>query len=336
MNEIVAPINFPYTAIDLTQSINVLPNMYGRLMQLDVFPAVGVTTTIVEIRFKDGVLTILPVRERGAEPTPSREGGENSIFLKVPHIPMQDTVTPADLQNKFVFGPERRRKTVQDATVEKLETVRMKHDITLEFLRMGALKGLIVDGEGTTIYNLFDVFGVTKKSINFELNSDTTDVNKKCYDVIRHIEDNLKGEVMSSVHALVSKEFFDALTTHPNVEKFYLNWTAATTLSGDPRRGFPFGGMVFEEYNAVASDVAGVSQRFIAANAGHAWPRGTLNTFRTHMAPPDHVNWVNTEGVDVFVSPKVLDHGRGVEFLSQSNPLPVCARPALLVELLAQ
>jgi hypothetical protein len=37
---------------------------------------------------------------------------------------------------------------------------------------------------------------------------------RRCYDVLRQIEDNLKGEFMTGIHVLCSPEFFDALTTH--------------------------------------------------------------------------------------------------------------------------
>ncbi|MDR1609826.1 MAG: major capsid protein [Holosporales bacterium] len=35
--------------------------------------------------------------------------------------------------------------------------------------------------------------------------------DRKCLDVKRYIEDNLRGEYMTTIHALVSPEFFDAL-----------------------------------------------------------------------------------------------------------------------------
>ncbi|WP_369409707.1 major capsid protein [Wolbachia endosymbiont of Drosophila innubila] len=41
-------------------------------------------------------------------------------------------------------------------------------------------------------------------------------------EVLRHIEDNLSGEYMTGVHALVSPEFFDALTSHSKVKKKHM------------------------------------------------------------------------------------------------------------------
>lgn len=330
-------INFPYTAVDLTAEINVIPNMYGRLNEMNLMPGEGVSTTLVEVSFEQGVLTILPTRERGAEPTVGRTNEATSIFLKVPHIPHMDTIKPEDMQDKFAFGSGRQRKMgVADAVAKKLLHIRNKHAITLEFMRMGALKGKIIDGANTELYDLFDVFGIEEKVVDFALDNDATDVRAKCYEVVRHIEDNLTGEVMTGVRSLVKGDFFDALVSHPNVEKFYVNFAEAAQLRGDDiRKGFTFGGITFEEYRGVASDSTGATRPFIASGDGHAFPVGTMQTFGTSFAPANHVQMVNTLGTEIFVSPKILDHGQGVELRSESNPLPICRRPALLVKMTA-
>ncbi len=330
-------INFPYTAVDLTQEINVIPNLYGRLNELDLMPEEPVTTTVVEISYDQGVLTILPTTERGAPPTVGRTNEATSIFLKVPHIPHMDVIKPEDMQDKFAFGSKRQRKKgLADEVAKKLLHINNKHSITLEFMRMGALKGKIIDGAGSELYDLFEVFNIVEKTVDFALDNDATNVLAKCREVVGHIEDHLTGEVMTSVHALVKPDFFAALTSHPNVEKFYVNWASATTLSGgDAHKGFPFGGMTFEEYRGTATDSTGVTRPFIASGEGHAFPLGTLQTYGTYLAPPNHVQRVNTLGDRIFVSPKILDHGQGVELRSESNPLPICRRPALQVKLTA-
>lgn len=336
MNEIAidSPLNFPYTAIDLTAAIDILPNQYGRLNDSGLFPVEGVTTTVVEIRLRDNYLTILPSQLRDAEPVLNRPPEERAIYMEIPHFPMQDMIAPKDLQNMFAFIPgPLRRKTAEDAMNERLQGIRNRHNITFEYLKMTALKGEIKDGRGDVLYNLYTVFGVQKKTVDFDLDDNATDVKQKTYEVARHMELNAKGEVVDGVEALVSREFFDALTSHPNVEKFYTNWSASAQFSGDMRRRFPFGAMVFSEYNAVADTPTVQGQRFIDAGYGHAYPTGTLTSFQHYAGPANHIGMVNQPGPDIFVSPKILDHGKGVELHSESNPLPVMRRPDLLVEL---
>jgi hypothetical protein len=213
--------------------------------------------------------------------------------------------------------------------------MRNKHAITLEHLRMGSLKGIILDADASTLYNLYTEFGIVQKVVYFALDvtSPKTDVASKCREVVRHIEDNLKGEVMTEVRCFVSQEFFDAFISHTNVEKFYLNWQGAANLSGqDPRKGFTFGGIVWEEYRGVASDADGNTRRFIASGEGHAFPLGTMGTFETLFAPADFVETAGTVGLELYAKQEERKFGRGIDIHTQSNPLPICYRPAILVK----
>ena len=174
------PINFPYTARDLTMSIDVLPNLYGRLNQENLFPSEGVSTKLVEVRFRNGFITVLPARERGNPGTVGKGPNEDAVYLEIPHIPHLDYLTPDDVQDMFAFGANPLRlKTPDDALNEKLQAIKNKHAITREYMRMAALKGVIMDGEGSILHDLFERFGIVKKSINFALNVADTNVKEK-------------------------------------------------------------------------------------------------------------------------------------------------------------
>jgi hypothetical protein len=332
-------IEFPYTATDLTREINRIPNMYGRLNELNLFPAEGVASTLVEIKFEDGFITILAAEDRGKLGSVGREPVEGSIWLEVPHIPHEDAILAKSLQNRFRFGSGRKQLAgIADETAKKLRYIRQRHAITLEYLRMGALKGQIVDGRSRVLYDLFQVFapfGVSKKIVYFNLDDPDTDVAEKTFEVARHMEDNAKGETVSGIHALVSREFFSKLVAHKSVkEKYLATQSALQIVNKDIRKGFTFGAITFEEYNAVASDLTGASRRFIAAGKGHVIPLGTQQAFATYFAPADTIEDVNTEGTpEVFISIERMKHGKGIDMHSESNPLPLCQRVDLLVEL---
>ncbi len=213
--------------------------------------------------------------------------------------------------------------------------MRNKHAITLEHLRIGALKGTILDADGSELVNLYDEFEITAKTINFALGTESTNVKKKCLEVKRHIEKSLRGEVMRTIHALVSPEFFDALTGHASVKEAFERWQEGRALRDDMRDGFTFGGITFEEYNAEAGDVDGNVRRFIAEGEGHAFPMGTLNTFRTYFAPADFNETVNTLGREIYAKQESRKFERGTDLHTQSNPLPLCLRPAVLVKIKA-
>jgi hypothetical protein len=99
------------------------------------------------------------------------------------------------------------------------------------------------------------------------------------------------------------------------------------------RSGFAFGGVIFEEYRGQASNVAGSSVRFIAAGEAHAFPLGTIDTFSTYVAPADFNETVNTLGQELYAKQAPRKFERGTDLHTQSNPLPMCHRPGVLVKL---
>lgn len=342
MSDSLDVINFPFTAQQLSASVNRIPNNYGLLNALGLFPSEGSISTIVEITIEDGTLRVLPAKERGAPGTSNDRGTRKSYWIEIPHFPMEDLITPNDLQNMYtIVGRSKGARTLDDEMAKRLFTIRNKHAVTLEWIRMGALKGVLTDGYGDTLVDLYQFFGITKNTIDFALGTDTTDVIDKCNQVFQSIATNLKGEVMTHPEVIVSSSFFNKFVQHPKVEKFWLNWQAAAalasgtrnTLGGQVGRTFEFQQIKWREYMGVVPvGKTPVSTPLVPTNYGYAYPSGTQNTFETWNAPAVDIRAVNQPGQDIWISPKVLDHGAGVELKSQSNCLAICKRPEALVE----
>lgn len=322
-----------FNAVSLTLGINKHPNMYGRLQELNLFPVDGVATRKIAVEERNGVLNLLPTRPVGSPGTLGNTAKRKVRDFSVPHIPHDDVILPEEVQGVRAFGSENMLEMQETLMAGKLMQMAMKHDITLEYLRMGALKGIILDADGSTLYNLYTEFSITQKVIGFGLNSATTDVRAKCLEVKRHIEDKLQGEVMTEVRVLCSPGFYDALTGHAKVEDAFKYYQSPQNLSGDFRRGFRFGDITFEEYRGVATDAGGNIRKFIADDEAHAFPVGTISTFKTYFAPADFNEAANTLGLPRYAKQEPRKFGRGWDLHTQSNPLPMCHRPELLVKL---
>ncbi|MBW2644606.1 MAG: major capsid protein [Deltaproteobacteria bacterium] len=322
-----------FNLASLTAAINILPNNYGRLEQMGLFPVKGVKTRAIYVEEKNGVLTLLQTQPVGSPGTAGKSGKRKLRSFVVPHIPHDDIVLASDVDGVRSFGTEDTLQTVTNEMNDKLQAMKNKHAITLEHLRMGALKGIILDADGSELYNLYTEFDITAKTIDFKLGTAATDVRGKCLEVARHIEDNLLGEVSTGVRCLVSPEFFDAFTKHAKVEKAFTYFENQNQdLSKDLRGGFKFGGITFEEYRGVASDAEGTARRFIADGEGHAYPEGTMDTFKTAAAAADFNETVNTMGLLYYAKVAERKHRRGYDLHTQSNPLPLCQRPGVLVK----
>ncbi|MBP9904507.1 MAG: major capsid protein [Rhodoferax sp.] len=328
------PFNNPaFSMYSLTAAINIIPNRFGRIEALRIFPDKPVRTRQVMVEEQNGVLNLLPTMPVGAPGTVGTRAKRSLRSFVVPHIPHDDVVLPEEVQGIRAFGSETEMETIASVMARHLQTMRNKHAITLENLRMGALKGVILDADGSVIYNLFDEFGITPAVINFDLANASANIKRACANVLRHFEDNLKGEFMTAVHCLCSPEFFDALTEHPKVKDAFAYSQQRAVLIDDMRAGFTFGGVTFEEYRGQATDMNGVTRRFIAAGEAHAFPLGTVDTFSTYYAPADFNETANTLGQALYAKQEPRKFERGTDLHTQSNPLPMCHRPGVLVKL---
>jgi len=324
--------NDAFNMVALTAAINKVPNNYGRLEQLNLMPAEGVRTRTILIEEMSGLLNLLPTMPLGAPGSLGTQGKRKVRSFVIPHIPHDDVVLPEEVQGLRAFGSENDLEALSNLIAKKLENMRNKHAITLEHLRMGALKGVILDADASTIYDLYSEFGITQKTVNFALTTNTTEVIGKVLEVKRHIEDNLRGEFMTGIMCLCSQGFFDALTTHPKVKEAYQRWQNGQILFSDNRTNFSFGGVVFEEYRGQATDAAGTVRKFIADDEAHFFPLGTASTFRTYFAPADFNETANTLGLPLYAKQAPRKFERGTDIHTQSNPLPICLRPEVLVK----
>ena len=217
----------------------------------------------------------------------------------------------------------------------KLTRMRVKHAQTREYMEINALKGIVKDGAGTTLYNYFTEFGLAQQSVDFVLGTAGTQVQAKIREVLRKIETELKGETMTGVLALVSPEFFDKLIGHAKVEDAYkyFSSTGAQPLREDTRRRFPFAGIVFEEYNATVTLSTGSTETLVPAGEGIAFPMGTLDTFVTYGAPANLIETVNTLGLPTYARQLARPDGSAIEVKTEASVLPINKRPRLAVKI---
>lgn len=323
------PFKEGYSLKQLTQAINVLPNMYSRTTQLGLFQWRPATSNLISIEMREGVLALVPTTPWGGVAPKSKPGKRNVRGFMVPHMPLEDVVLAAEVMGVRAFGTDNQAEAVNTKVNDKLQVMKNKIDMTLEWRRFNALKGFVLDADGSIIEDYFAAFGVTKKVISLGLGNANTDVRAKCMEVLRHIEDNAQGALVSGVRAMVSPELFDALTGHAKVQAVYQGWAEAVNkLGGDIRSGFVFGGITFEEYRVTVD-----GQRFIDEGKGHAFPMGTTDLFSDFGAPADFNETVNTLALPYYARQQNKDFNRGIDLHAQSNILPLVNRPSMLVEL---
>ena len=185
-----------FSMVALTDAINKMPYVPGRIGQLGLFREQGVSTTSVMIEEREGSLNLVETTARGAPAIQNTTNKRKARSLVVPHIALEDTILADEVQNVRAFGSESMLEGVQAVVNQRMSEMATKMDATLEHLRIGAIKGQILDADGSAvIYDLFTEFGVTAYAeIDFDLDNASPAagaVKKKCHDVRRKIEDEL-------------------------------------------------------------------------------------------------------------------------------------------------
>lgn len=318
-----------FGVVQLTDAVNHMPFVPGQAGALGIFQEEGVLTTQVALERSAGVVSLIPNTARGGVPTAIDQNRRTLRNLTIPHFPTRASILADSLRNVRAFGSSQ-LQGIEEVRNQQLANHMASLDATVEYGRIGAIKGIIYDSNGSTvIYNLFTEFGLTQDSTDFALNSSGTVVRAKCTAVLRLLDTALGAATYQRVVALCGDTFFDSLIDHANVKEAYTSWTAAQSLTEDQRtRGFKYGGIEFINYRG---SIGGVG--FVAAKEAYAFPVGVPGLFKTAFAPADYVEAVGTMGLPRYAKAELMKFGKGIDIELQTNALSYCTRPQVLQKL---
>ncbi|QWG17853.1 major capsid protein [Bradyrhizobium sediminis] len=330
-----------FTMQSLSAAINEVDHIPGRAGQLvfasqDVLKPVNTLSVVIERVGED--LKLIQTTARGA-PAEKLLGDKRSmISLDIPHIQLEDTIYADSVQNVRQFGTSNQLTTVESAVNKSLTKIAHRLDFTLEHHRLGAVLGVIRDADGSVLTDIYSAFGylnslgfAAPEPFNFDLNNPAVDVRLKAQDVTRYMRRHAKTILPRDAlpWAFCGDNFFDKLISHADVKDAYRGSdNAAAVLGGNYAFGvFEHGGIVWENYQG-SDDNSTIAVdpnecRFFFANAPELYSES--------YAPADYIETVNTPGLPryakIAVDPKFQ---KFVELEAQTNPLPLCLRPATL------
>ena len=121
-----------YSLAEMTEAINLLPNVYTRLGQMGLFRFEGVTQRSVVIEQAEGVLNLLPTVPLGGPATVANRDTRSMRSFTGPWIPHDDVITPQDIQGVRGFGVADAADPLATEMERKLTRMRVKHAQTRE------------------------------------------------------------------------------------------------------------------------------------------------------------------------------------------------------------
>lgn len=339
-----------FSLVSMVAAINDVPHVPGRAGQL-AFAGVGegVATTTVTIEKRGMELALIKTSPRGG-PAPKAEGDKANLrAVNIPHVKLEDTIGAHEIQGVRAFGSPDLLVGAQNVVNGRLNKIGLRHDLTLEFHRLGALRGIILDSDGSTLTNLFELFGLGSGPVEYDLDldelaSEQEDLRVKCQKLVRYVYRKAGTVIPSSARPWVfcGDNFFDKLVSREDVKKTFTNTDEQRVRLGANYAfgAFEYGGIVWENYrgtddgqganpNTVASATVG-----IAPDEARLFLTGVPGLYAEYFAPADFMETVNTIGLPRYakLAPDAK-FNRFVEVHTQQNPLPICLRPQTLLKL---
>lgn len=324
--------NDAFSLSRLSQTIVDIPRVQTILGDSGLFTEQGITTTSMFIERTGSELKLVPAAPRGGVGQPVGLKGRSLIPVQAIHLPQMGAMMADEVQNVRAFGSETEVEALSTRMEAKLKQMKANLDLTIEYHRIGAVKGQVLDADGATVLmDMYTTFGVAQSTANFVLGTATTRVKDKIADMVRQVRVKLGGRSFTGVEVLCSAAFFDSLTRHATVEKSFDYYNTAQFLRDDPRgKAFSYAGATFREY------LGGVgSVDFIAAGEAYAYPVGVQGLFQTAYAPADYMETVNTTGLPYYAKQELMDFNKGVAIESQSNPINYCTLPETVIKCLS-
>lgn len=334
---IVRDFNNGFNVADWTEEMSVIPNSWGTIGSLGLFEEIPVAEHVVvfEEITKNGALIV--DRVRGDRAGVSKDDTRKLHTFAVPHFPVDDYISPQDLQGKRAYGKANEAETLEGVRTRKMENLRMRHAWTQEAARAQLITACTVYApSGTVSQNWLTEFSKSRTTVDFAFTTSTTDVVAKVETGIAAIQDNAGSSVqMTGTVVLCSPTWFAALIAHASTKTAYTYYT--TTSAQQPlrerlggkmamHRTFEYAGTTFIEMRDAYNGTA-----LITADKAYMIPTGS-GIFKTFFSPANRFGFVNTLGEQVYYFENMAPNGTSIQIETESNFVNACYHPELLIE----
>lgn len=323
-----------FGVISLTDAINKVPYVPGRAGEVIGWESEGVDTLTIFIEELDGELRLINPTPRGGPGETVDKEKRKTRPLVIPHYQIDDAVRADEVQGVRAFGQANVVETIAGKINTRMaQHVNWRFNPTMEYQRLGAVKGIILNGDGSTLTNLYTEFGVTQQTeVDFDLDNGAPAggiLRERCDDVDRTIATALGGVPYSGLWSFCGTNFWKNLIAHKEVRDVYLASVSMAMALLNPMafKTIKIGNITFEEYRGAVGNTA-----FVHTDKCHVFPIGTPGLWRTLFAPADYIETVNTIGLPRYAKQFRMPDDKGINLQMQSNALNYVTRPRVLVQ----
>lgn len=307
------------------ERVDYMPTMLEDMGLFKPYPIRDKTFAIESI---DRTLRVVETTARGSAPKErDRELRDLRTFRTV-QLSEKSTIYYDELTGIRELGKADQRKQVRSEIKERLQQPKDDLALTREHHRLGALQGILLDADGTSVINnYYDDFGLTPPAaVTWNLSNVDLNIRQLSNTLKRSIGRSTKGARATGYAALAGDEFYDALTTHPQVERAYNFDRPERLLTSTAWDSFVFGGIKFYNYRGTDDN----STVAVDNDKAIVFPLGT-NFMKEVMSPAHFEPYINTKGKREYVLPvHDMERKSYSSYEVYSYPLFINTRPDIV------
>lgn len=322
----------------MTAAVEKMPTVPTFLGSLGIFgQGEGIATDTVTIERKDHLLSVIQTSQRGTEPPMGTTEKARLRSFVIPRVAKADQVFAREIANVRAFGTESELQTAATIIAQKQAKLLMEHELTMERHRLGAIRGILLDADGSVLYDYFAEFGLSQPAaIDFNLDAPSptpgvlrTLISNSVERPIRRALGSIGDSPSVRIMALCGDTFYDSFVNHNDVRRTYENWQAAEALrTSQAFATFTFAGVEWINYKGTDDN----STVALGVNECQFVVTGVPGLYRRINGPGESFETVNTIGRPIY-SQLVRDTKRNqwVQPEIYSYPLHMVTRPEVLL-----
>lgn len=318
--------NDAFSVSALIDTIVDIPRVPTILGDLNLFNERGINGPTFMIERTGATLSLVPTSPRGAPGQPTKTTNRKLLPLATVHLQKNDAMLADEVYGVRAFGSETEVETVQNMLRQKLASMRADIDLTHEYQRLGAVKGTVVDADGSSvILDVYAAFGMTQTTLYWNTVTNNTSIDPLALtrDLKARTRAKLGGRSFRNVRVMCSSAWLSKLMSHTKMKEAYALWRDGGYLRANLAQSangghidFVFDDVIFTVYDLELNGTPAIGD-----DKAYSFPEGVSDMFHTVYSPADYVETVNTVGLPFYGKQELMRFGKGVEIEMQSNPL---------------
>jgi len=248
----------------------------------------------------------------------------STVFVPIPRFAERDSITTDEI-NDIRDSGSMALKNLESERDKRLISMGRRHEITKEFERIGAVKGIIYDGAGNELLDVYAAMGAgEQETLTYDTTAANFNINNALMDAKERCEDELGSYFASGFVVLQGKDVFKKVRGLPSTEKAFLNVLDNVFQKTDNRDdGYTLASNVRLKSYGRLKDKSG--NYFLDPNASYIIP--IADGFMNQIHGPSTISTYKGTILPYYVAVEEMEFNQGVKILTESRCITYAARP---------